>query len=73
MDEALVAMIIEDTQPFSIVEDQGFRKFVKALNPNYNLPTRKVCMQKNSNSKTTLLIPQEAGLAAGLVWAWLLV
>ena len=44
MDEALVGMVIEDTQPFSIVEDQGFRKFVKALNPNYVLPTRKVCM-----------------------------
>lgn len=35
IDEALVNMTIEDTWgPFSIVEDQGFRKFVKTLNPN---------------------------------------
>lgn len=34
MDEALVNMVIED-----IVDDQGFRKFVKALNPNYGFTT----------------------------------
>lgn len=36
--------LIADTQPFNIVEDQVFRKFVKELKPNYVLPTRKVCM-----------------------------
>ncbi|KAM9364903.1 E3 SUMO-protein ligase ZBED1-like [Pholidichthys leucotaenia] len=41
IDEALVDMLIKDTQPYSIVEDQGFRKLVEALNPNYVLPRRK--------------------------------
>ena len=44
MDEALVDMVIEDSRPFSIVEDKGFKKLVKALNPNYVLPTRQVCV-----------------------------
>ncbi|XP_034455384.1 zinc finger BED domain-containing protein 4-like [Hippoglossus hippoglossus] len=40
VDEALVNMVIEDSQPFTIVEDKGFRKLVKAFNPTYVLPTR---------------------------------
>ena len=35
-------MVVEDSQPFSIVEDSGFKKLVKALNPNYVLPTKQV-------------------------------
>ena len=42
LDNALVSMIVKDTQPFSIVDDQGFRDFVAILDPNYVLPTRKV-------------------------------
>lgn len=34
-------MIINDTQPFSIVEDAGFINFCYALNPTYTLPSRK--------------------------------
>lgn len=30
-----------DLQPFSIVEDKGFRSFVKALDPSNILPNRK--------------------------------
>ncbi|XP_076853561.1 E3 SUMO-protein ligase ZBED1-like [Brachyhypopomus gauderio] len=41
LDEALVSMIVKDTQPFSIVEDKGFRDFVAKLDPTYVLPTRK--------------------------------
>jgi len=33
-------MITLDFQPFSIVEDIGFQKFVHSLNPSYKLPTR---------------------------------
>ena len=44
VDEALVNMVIEDSQPFTIVEDKGFQKLVKALNPSYVLPTRQVCI-----------------------------
>ncbi|KAK0139038.1 Zinc finger BED domain-containing protein 1 [Merluccius polli] len=40
LDEALVSMIVKDTQPFSIVEDVGFRAFVSKLDPNYVIPTR---------------------------------
>ncbi|XP_076747072.1 uncharacterized protein LOC111500676 isoform X3 [Maylandia zebra] len=42
IDEDLVSMVIEDSQPFSIVEDKGFKRFVKSLNPSYVLPTKKV-------------------------------
>lgn len=35
-------MIVLDYQPFSMVEDKGFRDFVKALNPSYTLPNRKL-------------------------------
>ncbi|XP_037399654.1 zinc finger BED domain-containing protein 4-like [Pygocentrus nattereri] len=34
-------MIVKDLQPLSIVEDQGFQAFVRALDPKYNLPGRK--------------------------------
>lgn len=40
LDKALMAMIATDVQPFSIVEDKGFREFVKALDPRYKLPSR---------------------------------
>lgn len=30
-----------DFQPFSVVEDKGFKDFVRALNPSYDLPSRK--------------------------------
>lgn len=33
IDEELANMIATDFQPFSIVEDKGFKGFVKALNP----------------------------------------
>lgn len=32
---------MRDLQPLSIVEDEGFRGFVSALDPNYKLPSRK--------------------------------
>lgn len=41
IDEELANMIATDFQPFSIVEDKGFKGFVKALNPMYTLPSRK--------------------------------
>ncbi|XP_063050592.1 E3 SUMO-protein ligase ZBED1-like [Engraulis encrasicolus] len=45
LDEKLVKMIASDLQPFSIVEDKGFREFTKALNPSYTLPGRKALSQ----------------------------
>ncbi|KAM8884827.1 uncharacterized protein ACB058_000832, partial [Synchiropus picturatus] len=40
VDDALVDMVILDSQPFSFVEDKGFKKRVAALNSGYVLPTR---------------------------------
>ncbi|KAL0812030.1 hypothetical protein ABMA28_009424 [Loxostege sticticalis] len=34
-------MMTLDFQPFSIVEDEGFKEFVAAVNPSYELPSRK--------------------------------
>ena len=33
-------MIVKDLQPFSIVEDAGFKAFVAILDPSYVLPSR---------------------------------
>lgn len=40
LDRLVLQMIVEDMQPFSIVEDKGFKKFVKALDARYELPSR---------------------------------
>ena len=34
-------MIALDNQPFSIVDDLGFKNLVRVLEPRYNLPTRR--------------------------------
>ena len=36
----LINMIVKDLQPFSIVDDEGFREFVAGLDPSYVLPSR---------------------------------
>ncbi|XP_048834514.1 zinc finger BED domain-containing protein 4-like isoform X2 [Brienomyrus brachyistius] len=41
VDEAVLNMIIKDLQPFSIVEDEGFRAFVESLDPSCIIPTSK--------------------------------
>lgn len=45
IDHSLVTMIAKDFQPFSIVEDIGFREHTKALNPSYVLPSRPTISQ----------------------------
>ncbi|KAM9307434.1 E3 SUMO-protein ligase ZBED1-like [Pholidichthys leucotaenia] len=40
LDEALVNMLVKDVQPFSIVDDQGFRAFVRKLDHIYTLPSK---------------------------------
>lgn len=40
-DRSLLCLFTNDYQPFSVVEDTGFRKFVSVLNPAYSLPDRK--------------------------------
>lgn len=41
LDQLLLNLLTKDFQPFSVVEDSGFRDFILALNPGYKLPTRK--------------------------------
>ncbi|CAH1114809.1 unnamed protein product [Psylliodes chrysocephalus] len=41
LDKCLMDIFTKDMQPFTIVEDQGFRNFVQMLNPSYQLPSRK--------------------------------
>ncbi|XP_016891160.2 LOW QUALITY PROTEIN: zinc finger BED domain-containing protein 1-like [Cynoglossus semilaevis] len=45
LDEALVKIIAYDYQPFSIVEDKGFREFLKTVDPSYTLPSWKTLSQ----------------------------
>jgi len=40
LDTALMWMICLDFQPYNIVEHKGFRDFVLALDPRYNLPSK---------------------------------
>ncbi|XP_054635140.1 zinc finger BED domain-containing protein 4-like isoform X1 [Dunckerocampus dactyliophorus] len=46
LDAALVDMIVVDMQPFSIVEDKGFKAFVNLLDPTYIIPNRKALGKK---------------------------
>ncbi|XP_070401063.1 uncharacterized protein [Nothobranchius furzeri] len=41
LDQAVLNFIIKDRQPLSIVELEGFRGLIQALDPSYVLPTRK--------------------------------
>lgn len=41
IDEKVLQLVTQDLQPFSIVEDKGFKNYSKALNPSYTLPSRK--------------------------------
>jgi len=40
LDQTLLKLFVNDFQPFKVVEDSGFKQFVKLLNPNYELPNR---------------------------------
>ena len=41
LDGALVNMVVKDLQPFSIVDDCGFKELVALLDPKYTLPSRR--------------------------------
>ncbi|CAH0405988.1 unnamed protein product [Chilo suppressalis] len=41
IDEKLTLMIATDFQPFSVVEDSGFKNFVEALCPDYKIPDKR--------------------------------
>ncbi|KAK3890989.1 hypothetical protein Pcinc_005154 [Petrolisthes cinctipes] len=41
LDDLVVKMIVKDLQPLSIVEEEGFRELVTALDSRYTLPSRR--------------------------------
>ncbi|KAK7881460.1 hypothetical protein WMY93_029869 [Mugilogobius chulae] len=41
LDTSLVRLVVKDLLPLSAVEDEGFKSFVKDLDPSYVLPSRK--------------------------------
>ncbi|CAG9773896.1 unnamed protein product [Ceutorhynchus assimilis] len=49
LDKCLMDLFTEDLQPFSIVEDRGFKNFVQMLNPSYQLPIRCIKYYVTSN------------------------
>ncbi|GFR91484.1 zinc finger BED domain-containing protein 4 [Elysia marginata] len=51
LDDLVVNMIVKDLQPFSVVEDEGFRSLVAGLDPKYQLPSRRTITRKLLPSK----------------------
>ena len=47
IDKALIDMIVVDLLPVSIVEDRGFRQFLKVIDPKYNPPSRRTIMRES--------------------------
>lgn len=41
IDKAILKMIVWDFQPFSMVDDRGFRNLMSTVYPNYKIPSRK--------------------------------
>ncbi|CAB3246549.1 unnamed protein product [Arctia plantaginis] len=55
VDKALIRMVCIDFQPLQVVENKGFQDYTLALNPNYELPSRKILSEK--------LIPEQYSMA----------
>jgi hypothetical protein len=65
----LVQMISKDLQPVSVVEDEGFQQFVHALDPKYQLPSRKTVRNKlipELFQKETEALKQELAAASSV-------
>ncbi|KAF2890155.1 hypothetical protein ILUMI_16018 [Ignelater luminosus] len=41
INSALIYMICKDNQPFTIVENEGFRNLIKVITPHYKLPVKR--------------------------------
>lgn len=48
-------MIVKDLQPFSIVEDEGFKSLINYLEPSYKLPSRYTLSTTFLNAQYTLV------------------
>ncbi|GFO40963.1 Zinc finger bed domain-containing protein 1 [Plakobranchus ocellatus] len=51
LDDLVVSMIVKDLQPFTKVEDEGFKALVAGLDPRYQLPKRRTIARKLLPSK----------------------
>ncbi|XP_030030060.1 zinc finger BED domain-containing protein 4 [Manduca sexta] len=49
VDRILLKMVCKDYHPFGIVEKEGFKRLIQALNPNYKLPTKKTLSNRLLN------------------------
>lgn len=60
-------MVVKDSQPFSIVDDEGFKEFVGKLDPTYTLPSRqvlkKMVVEKYEEEKTKAQLQDIEGVS----------
>ena len=61
VDEELANMAAHDFQPFSIMDDKGFRRFTHALNPMYIIPTGKHSQKSPQDSVTENVLQCKRG------------
>lgn len=50
LNTAFMKLFIKDLQPFSVVEDIGFKEFVNILNPGYKIPNHHTHFQNTFSS-----------------------
>ena len=60
---ALGEMIVEDNEPFYLLERKGFIKFMKTLEPRYRIPPRKY-MSKYKQSPLNIIMVRKLELTA---------
>ncbi|KAM9425172.1 uncharacterized protein KZ484_007685 isoform 1-T2 [Pholidichthys leucotaenia] len=71
LDEAVLNFIPKDCQPLSIVESEGFRELIQALQPSYVLPTRKTIKQmvakkyKEERERVKMQVQQAVAITFG--------
>ncbi|CAH1106959.1 unnamed protein product [Psylliodes chrysocephalus] len=51
LNEMVLNIILQDRQPFSVVEDNGFRALIAVLDPSYQLPSRTTFSRDLLNKK----------------------
>ncbi|KAM9408688.1 uncharacterized protein KZ484_001083 isoform 1-T2 [Pholidichthys leucotaenia] len=74
LDEALLNFMVKDCQPLSIVESEGFRELIQALQPSYVLPTRKTIKQmlakkyEEEQERVKKEVQQAVAITFGNLW-----
>ncbi|XP_030584252.1 zinc finger BED domain-containing protein 1-like [Archocentrus centrarchus] len=74
LDEALEDFTVKDSQPFTVVDDSGFRVFVAKLDPTYTIPStntvkatvEKRHVEEKEKAKAELLITDSVSLTADM-------